>query len=103
MTSRLTQYLDKKFGLTAGNTSVKTEVLAGTSTFFTMCYIVALNPNILTGFQTGTELWNAIFLATCLSAVTGTLFMAFLADKPLVVASCMGMNTSLFFLKVFSC
>ena len=93
MTSRLTQYLDKKFGLTAGNTSVKTEVLAGTSTFFTMCYIVALNPNILTGFQTGTELWNAIFLATCLSAVTGTLFMAFLANKPLVVASGMGMNT----------
>lgn len=85
--------LDKRFGLTANKTNVRTELLAGLSTFLTMGYIVALNPNILTGFQTGTPLWNAIFISTCLCSALGTFCMALMANKPFAMAPGMGMNT----------
>lgn len=55
--------LEKVFKLKKNNTNVKVEVVAGMTTFMTMAYIIALNPNLLTNFgQDGTpELWNAIF------------------------------------------
>lgn len=84
--------MEQFFKLKENNTSVKTEVIAGLSTFMTMAYILQLNPNLLTGFQVGTPLWNAVFLATVLSAAIGTLLMAFLANKPFALASGMGLN-----------
>lgn len=57
--------MEKLFKLKENGTTVRTEVLAGLSTFMTMAYIVALNPNLLTSFNSyGQELWNAVFMAT---------------------------------------
>ena len=60
--------MDKIFKLTENGTTVRTEVIAGLTTFMTMAYIIALNPNILTDWHTGGDkLWNAVFPATCLA------------------------------------
>lgn len=85
--------MEKFFKLKENKTSVKTEVLAGLTTFMTMAYIIALNPNLLTGFATGTPLWNGVFLATCIASGIGTLCMAFLANKPFAMAPGMGLNS----------
>lgn len=83
------------FKLKENNTNVRTEILAGLTTFMTMSYIVALNPNLLTGFRSngGDALWNAIFMATCLASAIGTFTMAFFANKPFVMAPGMGLNS----------
>ena len=62
-------------------------------TFMTMAYIIALNPNLLTGFAVGTPLWNGVFLATCIASAIGTACMAFLANKPFAMAPGMGLNS----------
>ncbi|MDO4284655.1 MAG: NCS2 family permease [Eubacteriales bacterium] len=87
--------MEKLFKLKENGTNVRTEIVAGVSTFMTMAYIIALNPNLLTGFGAngGQQLWNAVFLATLLSSAIGTLFMAFLANKPFVMAPGMGLNS----------
>ena len=87
--------MEKFFKLKENGTNVKTEIIAGLSTFMTMAYIIALNPNLLTGFGAngGQPLWNAVFLATILSAFAGTLLMALLANKPFALAPGMGLNT----------
>ena len=86
--------LEKTFALSANNTSVKTEILAGLTTFMTMAYIIALNPNILTNYgQGGKALWNGVFLATCLSSAVALFVMAFLANKPFCLAPGMGLNS----------
>ena len=85
--------LEKLFKLKQNNTTVKLEVIGGLTTFMTMAYIVALNPNLLTNFAVGTPLWNAVFMATVLSAGVGTLLMAFLANKPFALAPGMGLNS----------
>ena len=59
----------------------------------TMAYIIALNPNLLTGFDTGSPLWNAVFCATLISTAAGSFCMAFLANKPFVMSSGMGLNS----------
>ena len=61
----------------------------------TMAYIIALNPNLLTGFGKDTmpELWNGVFLATCIASAIGTIVMAFLANKPFAMAPGMGLNS----------
>lgn len=85
--------MEKVFKLKEHGTSVKTEILAGISTFMTMAYIVSLNPYLLTNNNSnGQALWNAIFMATVLSAGIGTICMAFLANKPFVMAPGMGLN-----------
>lgn len=56
--------MEKIFKLKENGTNVKTEILAGLTTFMTMAYIIALNPNLLTGFDRGSQLWNGVFLAT---------------------------------------
>ena len=54
---------EKLFHLSENKTSVKTELIAGLTTFMTMAYIIALNPNLLTGFGAeGQDLWNGVFL-----------------------------------------
>lgn len=85
--------MEKLFKLKANGTNVRTEILAGLTTFMTMAYIIALNPNLLTNFAVGTPLWNGVFLATCLASAVGTVAMAFLANKPFVMAPGMGLNS----------
>lgn len=81
--------LEKFFKLKEHKTDVKTEVLAGVTTFMTMAYILAVNPSILsvTGMDSG-----AIFTATALAACIGTLCMAFFANYPFALAPGMGLN-----------
>ena len=85
--------MEKLFKLKENGTTVRTEILAGLTTFMTMAYIIALNPNLLTNFAVGTQLWNGVFLATCLASALGTVAMAFLANKPFVMAPGMGLNS----------
>ena len=87
--------MEKFFKLKENGTSVRVEVVAGLTTFMTMAYIIALNPNLLTGFGAdgGQPLWNAVFLATCLASGIGTICMALLANKPFTMAPGMGLNS----------
>lgn len=85
--------MENFFKLKEHGTSVRTEILAGLTTFMTMAYIIALNPNLLTGFAVGTPLWNGVFLATCIASAIGTFCMAFLANKPFAMAPGMGLNS----------
>ncbi|WP_455715670.1 NCS2 family permease [Anaerosporobacter sp.] len=82
--------LERLFKLKANNTTVKTEVLAGITTFVTMAYILAVNPSQLS--QAGMNA-NAVLIATALAACIGTLLMAFLANYPFALAPGMGLNT----------
>ena len=84
---------EKVFKLSENKTNVKTEVIAGLTTFMTMAYIIALNPNLLTGFDTGSALWNGVFMATCIASAIGMFCMAFLANKPFAMAPGMGLNS----------
>ena len=86
--------LEKVFKLSENKTTVKTEVMAGITTFMTMAYIIALNPNLLTGFGAeGKELWNGVFLATCIASFVAMVCMAFIANKPFALAPGMGLNS----------
>ncbi len=86
--------LEKFFRLKENKTTVKTEIIAGLTTFMTMAYIIALNPNLLTGFGAeGKELWNGVFLATCIASAVGMFVMAFVANKPFAMAPGMGLNS----------
>ena len=84
---------EKVFKLSANKTNVKTELIAGLTTFMTMAYIIALNPNLLTNFDTGSPLWNGVFLATCIASAIGMFCMAFMANKPFAMAPGMGLNS----------
>jgi len=83
-------FLNKAFGFEAGKHNVRTEIVAGITTFLTMAYILAVNPNIfsaLDGMPGG-----AVFTATALAAIIGTLVMSFYAKKPFALAPGMGLN-----------
>ena len=81
--------LDRVFRLRERNTSVKTEVVAGITTFVTMAYILAVNPIILgdAGMDKG-----AVFTATCLASMAATICMAFLSNYPFALSAGMGLN-----------
>ncbi|MCW3806822.1 NCS2 family permease [Plebeiibacterium marinum] len=81
--------LEKFFKLKENKTTVKTEVIAGITTFMTMAYILAVNPDILS--KTGMDI-NAVFSATAISAIVGTLVMALWAKLPFALAPGMGLN-----------
>ncbi len=87
-------FLGRFFKLGRNRTTVKTEVVAGITTFMTMAYILAVNPNLLSiaGIPRG-----GVFVATSLAAVVGTLLMAFLSNYPFVLAPGMGLNAFLTF------
>ena len=86
--------MEKFFKLKENGTTVRTEVVAGLTTFMTMAYIIALNPNLLTGFGAeGQNLWNGVFLATCLASALAMFVMAFAANKPFALAPGMGLNS----------
>ena len=84
---------EKVFKLSENKTTVKTEIVAGLTTFMTMAYIIALNPNLLTNFDVGSSLWNGVFMATCIASFVGMVCMAFLANKPFAMAPGMGLNS----------
>lgn len=81
--------LEKLFQLKAHNTTVRTEILAGITTFLTMAYILFVNPSILgeTGMDKG-----AVFVATCLAAAIGSTIMGLIANYPIALATGMGLN-----------
>ena len=81
--------LEKLFKLKDNNTNVKTELIAGVTTFMTMAYILAVNPNILsaTGMDKG-----AVFTATAIASFVGTMLMAIFANYPFALAPGMGLN-----------
>ncbi|GGY07894.1 NCS2 family permease [Paludibacterium paludis] len=83
------QLIENLFKLKEHNTSVKTEVIAGFTTFLTMAYIILVNPLILS--STGMDL-NAVFVATCLAAALGTAIMGLVANYPIALAPGMGLN-----------
>ena len=86
--------LERLFRLKEHGTTVRTEIVAGLTTFMTMAYIIALNPNLLTGFGAeGQDLWNGVFLATCIASAVGMFVMAILANKPFALAPGMGLNS----------
>lgn len=81
--------LERLFQLNAHNTNVRTEILAGVTTFLTMAYILFVNPSILgeTGMDKG-----AVFVATCLAAAFGSAVMGLIANYPIALAPGMGLN-----------
>ena len=87
--SHPTPLLERLFSLSQHKTSVRTEILAGFTTFLTMCYIVIINP--LTLSKTGMD-FGAVFVATCISAAIGCLIMGLLANYPIALAPGMGLN-----------
>lgn len=88
-------FLNKVFKLEENKTTIRTEVVAGITTFFAMCYIIIVNPNQMTGFAQG-PMWNACFVGGILAAVIATLVMAFVANKPFALAAGMGLNSFFF-------
>jgi len=84
--------LEKLFKLKKHNTTVKTEIAAGITTFMTMAYILAVNPSILS--EAGMNA-NAVLIATCLASFIGTMLMAFLANLPFALSAGMGLNAYL--------
>lgn len=87
--SKKENLLQKVFKLEEHNTDIKTEVMAGITTFMTMAYILVVNPSILS--QTGMD-QGAVFVATALSAAIGTFFMGIMANYPIALAPGMGLN-----------
>lgn len=82
--------LEQFFQLKQHKTTVRTEVVAGLTTFFAMSYIIFVNPNMLS--LGDPQIFNGVFFATCLSAFVGTALMAFLGKIPFAQASGMGLN-----------
>ena len=81
--------IERYFGINGENTTIKTEILAGVTTFLTMAYIIFVNPNVLAdaGMDKG-----AVFVATCLAAAIGCFIMGIYARLPVALAPGMGLN-----------
>ena len=96
--------LDKFFKISERGSNIKTEIIAGLTTFFAMAYIVVVNPDQVTGFMkydpvvgsTFAPIWNSVYVASILVAVIGTLLYAFYARMPFAQACGMGLNSFFF-------
>ena len=96
--------LDKFFKISERGSNIKTEIIAGLTTFFAMAYIVVVNPDQVTGFMkydpvvgsTFAPIWNSVYVASILVAVIGTLLYAFYARLPFAQACGMGLNSFFF-------
>lgn len=91
--------MENFFKLKENGTNVRTEVLAGFTTFFAMAYIIMVNPDILS--QTGMP-WGAVFLSTIIASIIGTLVMGLFANVPYAQAPGMGLNAFFTFTVVFA-
>ena len=80
---------EKLFKLKENGSNVRTELLAGLTTFLTMCYIIIVNPLILS--ETGMDI-GAVFVATCIASAIGCFVMGMLANYPIALAPGMGLN-----------
>ncbi|MBN9087191.1 MAG: NCS2 family permease [Reyranella sp.] len=89
--------LERLFKLSENKTTVRTEIVAGITTFLTMAYIIFVNPDILS--KAGMP-FGAVFVATCVAAAIGCLLMAFLANYPIALAPGMGLNAYFAFVVV---
>lgn len=85
-------FLQKIFGLNPAKHSVRTEIIAGITTFLTMAYILAVNPSIFSALESQGMPTNAVFTATALAAIVGCLVMSIYAKKPFGLAPGMGLN-----------
>ena len=83
-------FIDEYFGVSKYNSTIKTEILAGFTTFMTMAYIIIVNPLILS--SAGMD-YKAVFVATCLAAAVATLSMGLIAKKPFGMATGLGLNS----------
>ncbi|MFI3165128.1 MAG: NCS2 family permease [Bacillota bacterium] len=83
------KFLDKQFKLKENGTTVKTEIIAGLTTFFTMAYILFVNPSILSASGMSSE---GVLFATCIASAIGCFLMAFLANYPFALAPGLGLN-----------
>ncbi len=92
--------MDKFFKIKERGSNVKTEIIAGLTTFFAMAYIVIVNPNQIVGFSFDVpgvpQIWNAVYIASILSAVIGTVLFALYAKLPFAQACGMGLNSFFF-------
>ncbi len=92
--------MDKFFKIRERGSTVKTEIIAGLTTFFAMAYIIVVNPNQLVGFSFDvpgvSQIWNAVYIASIVAAVFGTLLYAFYAKLPFAQACGMGLNSFFF-------
>ncbi len=84
--------LKKLFGFDPAKNNVRTEIMAGATTFLTMAYILAVNPGIFSNLAGQGMDTNAVFTSTALAAIVGTLVMAFYGKKPFALAPGMGLN-----------
>ncbi|ORX64125.1 permease [Anaeromyces robustus] len=92
--SKIVKIMNKVFKLEENDTNIKSEIIGGLTSFMSMAYIIALNPNILSNYGNGgNDLWNGIFLATCISSFIAMMVMGFLANKPFCLAPGMGLNS----------
>ena len=89
MSSSNQSVLERLFNLSANQTNVRTEIMAGVTTFLAMCYIIIVNPLILgeTGMNMG-----AVFVATCIASAIGCFVMGFVGNYPIALAPGMGLN-----------
>ena len=92
--------MDKFFKIKERGSNVKTEIIAGLTTFFAMAYIVVVNPNQIVGFSFDVpgvpQIWNAVYIASIISAVIGTMLYALYAKLPFAQACGMGLNSFFF-------
>ncbi|MCL2060044.1 MAG: NCS2 family permease [Oscillospiraceae bacterium] len=85
--------IERFFKVKEHGSNFRTEIMAGLTTFFTMAYIIVVNPGILSGAPGLEDKFAALTVATCLGATVGSLLMAFLANYPFALASGMGLNS----------
>ena len=92
--------MDKFFKISERGSNIKTEIIAGLTTFFAMAYIIIVNPNQIVGFSFDVPgvpaIWNAVYIATILASVIGTLLFAFYAKLPFAQSCGMGLNSYFF-------
>lgn len=92
--------MDKFFKISERGSSVRAEIIGGLTTFFAMAYIIVVNPNQIVGFRFDVPgipaIWNAVYIATILASVIGTLLYAFYAKLPFAQSCGMGLNSYFF-------
>lgn len=92
--------MDKFFKISERGSTVKTEIIAGLTTFFAMAYIIVVNPNQIVGFSFDVpgvpKIWNAVYIASIIAAVIGTMLYALYAKLPFAQACGMGLNSFFF-------
>lgn len=92
--------MDKFFKISERGSNVKTEIIAGLTTFFAMAYIIVVNPNQMIGFSFDVagagKIWNAVYIASILGAFIGTILYALYAKLPFAQACGMGLNSFFF-------